>query len=362
MANGRRERWVVIREGQRTRWGGELTRRMLFAALAERTGATVVDRWSSASLLAAARGPRWRSLAAPFLRRPRLASSEQLPESMITAARRYTDPSAVAVYDDAVAQLAALGISLPADRLSAIRRRRELNEALFRWHVVPTASFAALAGLDPARVIVGRNGTDVDHIRPGPWPAEPAIGLVSGAAPGRGIEALIAAARSVRSSIPEVRLLLWLVATSAESQTYLDGLAASVAGDPWIELGSAPYASLGEQLARASVLCIAHPANPYMDVALPVKLLDSMAAGRPLLVTPRTETRAIVEEHGAGVVVAGDTADDLADGLLRLLGDEPLARRLGAAARHAAESTFAWPIIGGRIADEILRREGGRPR
>jgi glycosyltransferase involved in cell wall biosynthesis len=351
-------RWVVIREDDRSRWGGERRRREIFSVLAARTGAGVIDRWSASSLVAATRGPRWKAVVAPLLRRPRLASSEQLPESMIATARRYSDPVAVAIYDDAVAQLEAFGIALEPARLEAMRRRRALNEALFRWHVVPTASFAALTRLDPARVVVGGNGTRVDRVRPGPWPSEPAVGLVSGAAPGRGIEALVGAARLVRESVPDLRLLLWLVATSPESQAYLDALREAIAADGWIEIGTASHDRLGEELARATVLAIPHPASTYMDVALPVKLFDSMAAGRPLLVTPRTETRAILERHDAGVVAAGDGPEDLAAGIVRLLEDDGLARRLGAQARAAAESEYDWPIVSARIADEILRREG----
>jgi glycosyltransferase involved in cell wall biosynthesis len=94
-----------------------------------------------------------------------------------------------------------------------------------------------------------------------------------------------------------------------------------------------------------------------MDVALPVKLLDSMAAGRPLLVTPRTETVAIVERHGLGIV-ANDTAEGLADGMRQLLTDEALAQRLGAAGRRAAETVYDWRVMGDRLATELLRREG----
>ena len=351
-------RWVVIREGQRSRWGGDLRRRNIFSVLAAMTNATVVDSWSNPALVAATRGPRWRTVLRPLVDPPRLVSSEQLPAPMIPIARRFSDAVAVAIYDDTIAQLDAFGITLEPDRLEAMRRRRAENEELFRWHVVPTASFAELTGLDPARVIVGGNATDAVHVRPGPWPTSPTVGLVSGAAPGRGIEALIAAARLVRAEMADLRLLLWLVATSSESQAYLDGLRREVESDDWIEIGGAAYEALGSELARASVLCIAHPSSAYMDVALPVKLFDSMAAGRPLLVTPRTETRAIVERHGVGIVTAGDRPEDLAEGLLRLLADGALARRLGAAARTTAETVFDWPIVAGRIADEILRREG----
>ncbi len=97
-----------------------------------------------------------------------------------------------------------------------------------------------------------------------------------------------------------------------------------------------------------------------MDVALPVKLYDSMAAGRPLVVTPRRETAAIVERGGIGLVTADDHPSSIAAACTRLLTDEPLARRMGAAGRAMAETEFDWPIVGDRIADEILRREGLR--
>lgn len=355
-------RWIVIQEGHRARWGGDIRRRHLFSALAARTGATVVDagttRATTRALVAAARGPRWKAALRPFRALPSLASTEQLSERTMPSARRWTDPVAVAIYDDAIAQLSALGVTIEQERIEEIRRRRDLNETTFRWHVVPTASFAELTRLDPARVIVGGNATDAANVRPGPWPSAPAVGVVSGAAPGRGLEALIGAVRLVRGSIGDVRLLLWLVATSKESGRYLENLKRDVAGEPWIEIAAASYERLGDELQRATILCIPHPANDYMDVALPVKLFDSMAAGRPLVVTPRTETRAIVDRYGFGIVTSGDRPEDLADGISRLLDDETLAHRLGDIARVTAETVFDWPIVSGRIADEILRREG----
>ena len=223
---------------------------------------------------------------------------------------------------------------------------------------MPTRSFAELVGLDLSRVIVGGHGTDTEHVRPATWPDRPAIGVVSGAGPGRGLEALVEAARLLRSDIPELRLLLWLVATSPESEAYLDGLRAQVSRDQWIELGTAPYDQLGAELSRATVLAIAHPASAYMDVILPVKLFDSMAAGRPLVVTPRTETVAVVRDAGAGVVAAGDTPEDIAAAALTLLTNDELARSMGAAGRAAAVEQWDWRVRSAWIADALLEREG----
>jgi glycosyltransferase involved in cell wall biosynthesis len=345
-----------MRAGRGRGWGGDIRRARIFGRLAERTSARVVDDWPA--LQRTVRGRRWRTLLPGTRTAPRLAASEGAPLKWVGRIGELADPVAVAIYDDAVAQARALGLGMSPERATDYQEVRRRNEDLFRWHVVPTASFAELIGLDSDRVVVGGNGTVTEHVRPGPWPEVPAIGYVSGAAPGRGIDLLIEATRAVRSSIPDARLLLWLIATSPADEAFIADLRAATNGDDWIEIGTAPHAELGGTLARATVLTIPQPPSDYADVALPVKLFDSMAAGRPLVVTPRRETAAIVERGGVGLITADDDPASIAAACARLLTDEPLARRMGAAGRVMAEREFDWPIVGDRIADEILRREG----
>jgi glycosyltransferase involved in cell wall biosynthesis len=349
--------WLVLQEGDRRRWGGDLRRAFIFRVLAERTGATIGRGWSPAIVragLAAAAGPR----RLPSLRRqkPFVASAESLGLPAIAAIRRRAVPFALDVHDDPLAQYKAFGIEAPAERLAELRRLFAANLDAFAWHVAPSASFAELTGLTPERTIVAPNGTDTSHIRPGPLPVEPTIGFISGAAAGRGIETLVAAARLVRERLPGLRLRLWLVATGDSGRGYLDGLAHELSGDAWIQIAAAPYEHVGETLAGATVLCIPHPDNPYLDSALPIKLFDSMAAGRPLVVTPRVETRRVVEAAEAGIVASGDRPEDLADALLVVLADPTLAARMGSSGRAAVERDYDWRVIGERLASELLGR------
>ena len=345
-----------MRAGRGRGWGGDIRRARIFERLAERTAARVVDDWPA--FQRTVRGRRWQVLLPGRRTRPRLAASEAVPLKWTGRIEALADPVAVAIYDDTVAQSRALGLDLSPDRAAESREVRRRNEELFRWYVVPTASFADLIGLDPDRVVVGGNGTVTAQVRPGPWPGIPAIGFISGAAPGRGIDALIEAARQVRSTIPGARLFLWLIATGAADEDLIANLRVATGRDDWIEIGTAPYAELGSTLARATVLVIPQPASDYADVALPVKLFDSLAAGRPLVVTPRRETARIVEGGGVGLVTKGDDPASIAEACVRLLADDALARRMGAAARALAEREYDWPIVGDRIATEILRREG----
>jgi glycosyltransferase involved in cell wall biosynthesis len=348
--------WFVMRAGRGRGWGGEIRRARIFERLAERTGATVVGDWQTFRRSVPQRPRRgWLRRRAP---RPFLAASEAAPPDWLDWIADLADPVAVAIYDDVIAQTKALGVTLPPDRDAEVRLRRQRNADAFRWHVVPTAAFAEAFGYDMDRIIVGGQGTVASHVRPGPWPEVPAVGMVSGAAPGRGIEALISAMRLVRDVVPEARLYLWLIATGPDGAEQIERLQAETEHDAWIEIATAPYAELGPTLAKATVLVIPHPDLEYMDVILPVKLFDSMAAGRPLVVTPRRETVKIVAPNEVGLVSAGDDPASLAEPIARLLRDETLARRMGAAGRALAEREYDWTVLGDRIADEILRREG----
>jgi glycosyltransferase involved in cell wall biosynthesis len=341
--------WVVI-QGASLRWGGDTRRRYIFETLVRRTDARTTG-WSRSDIARAIGDSR------PFWKgKPYLAAAEIVSDPAAEVIRASARPAAVDLHDEPIAAATALG--LPPDPEAAKRQRAAWasNLNLFPALVVPTRAFAELFSLDPARTIVAPNGTDTVHVQPAPFPDAPVVGLASGAGPGRGIETLVAAARLVRTEVRDLRLALWLVGTSPGSQRYLEELKARLAPDAWILVGTASYRRLPRSLARAWALCIPHPADPYFDVALPIKLADAMAAGRPVVVTPRTETAAAVRRYDAGVVASGDRPEDLAKALLTVLTDRELATRLGANGRRAAETEFDWSVIGARLAETLLAR------
>jgi glycosyltransferase involved in cell wall biosynthesis len=347
--------WLILREGDRRRWGGDLRRHYLFDGLAFATGGRVLEDRRVDPLSAAMRemrGPRWQAWrSAPYV-----ATTELLVDKQLAAVGRLGRAAVVDIHDDALLQNDGLGIETPPDLADAIRAKQRANREAFPVLVAPSGPFAELTGLDPDRTVVASNGSDTRTVRPAPWPDVPAIAFVSGAAPSRGIEELIAAARLVRETIADTRLHLWLAATGDESHAYLETLRASVAAESWIEIGQAPYAELGAQLGRATVLAIPTPAHAYWDSVAPVKLFDYLAAGRPVVTTPRRETARIVRDGDAGTVAEGDGAEAMATAILRLLEDQDRARAMGANARTMAERDYDWRVIGERLASEILAR------
>jgi glycosyltransferase involved in cell wall biosynthesis len=343
-------RWIVLRERKHQRWGGDLRRHYVFSALAARPDATDVSGWSRDDLRGAVSAQRGRW----FRSRPFVVAATPLAPDTLRVLDGAAVPFAVDYHDDAIRQNEVLGVIPDETWLAAAREKKRLNLDAFRWHVVPSNDLAELAGLDPERTIVAGNGTDPGVIVPIPWPTDPAIGMISGAAPRRGIEQVIEAARLVRSDVPDLRLLLWLAATGSASAEYLEDLRTRVRHETWIEIASAPYRVIGPELGRAMIQCIPNPPAEYWDAVSPIKLFDAMATSRPVVVTPRRAMREVVELHEAGLVTEGDRPEDLAAAVSRLLGDQALARRLGENGRRAAEGSYAWPSIAQHLADRLV--------
>jgi glycosyltransferase involved in cell wall biosynthesis len=79
---------------------------------------------------------------------------------------------------------------------------------------------------------------------------------------------------------------------------------------------------------------------PIFRGALPTKLLEAMAAGRPLLLGASGESAQLVEQVGCGIVVRPGDPAALADAIARLHGDPGAREAFGRAGRSYAESHF----------------------
>ena len=68
----------------------------------------------------------------------------------------------------------------------------------------------------------------------------------------------------------------------------------------------------------------------------PLALFEAMAAGKAIVSTAVDGCREVLEDGETGLLVPPADAESLAQAILRVLGDEPLRRRLGSRAREAS--------------------------
>ena len=87
--------------------------------------------------------------------------------------------------------------------------------------------------------------------------------------------------------------------------------------------------------------------------------VEAMAMGCPLVATAVGGLREIVEDGTSGLLCPAEDAEGLAEGMLRVMEDDDLARRLGEGAAAACQSRFDADVLARRMAEVYGRVVGG---
>jgi glycosyltransferase involved in cell wall biosynthesis len=102
--------------------------------------------------------------------------------------------------------------------------------------------------------------------------------------------------------------------------------------------GAVPHDRVPGMLAEADAAVVLLRDQPVFAGALPTKLLEAMAAARPVVLSASGEAARFVQASGGGVVVAPEDPAALADAIQELSDDPERARSLGAAGRRWVEA------------------------
>jgi hypothetical protein len=127
------------------------------------------------------------------------------------------------------------------------------------------------------------------------------------------------------------------------------------AGTPpaWLRVVRAEGREIDALLPEVRATITPRRKTPYNDLAVPIKVMEYLGYGRPLVVTDTIETAAIVRGADCGLVVP-DTAQGLADGIATVAkAPAEQLTRWGEAARAAATAN-SWDARAARILD-LLR-------
>lgn len=155
--------------------------------------------------------------------------------------------------------------------------------------------------------------------------------------PAHGADRLIEAVRAARADGAAVRLLI--VTRHGEEPSHDEG---------WIDVRHAQGAEIHALLPDVLATVLPRPRSGYNDLALPIKLYDYLAYGRPLIVTDCTEQARVVSDAGAGLVV-GDDPQDLAAAITQVAGASADQLDAWSAHAHAAARSMSWGDRAGQI-------------
>ena len=188
--------------------------------------------------------------------------------------------------------------------------------------VTANEDLAARFAADGARAVSVTNSPWSDAFpAPAPVPDAPVVLYVGGLGPLRGLEVMRAA--FPRVGVPGARLVL---AGPGDPGDLPPGAEA---------IGVVDHSAVPGLLAAARVAWIPLQRHGNYDRAVPTKLVEAMAAGRPVVASDLGRMGAMVRAAGCGVVVPPADVDAHAEALRRLLSDPDEAARMGAAGRAA---------------------------
>ena len=228
-------------------------------------------------------------------------------------------------------------------------------------HVVAVSAamkgYVMRQGVPEARVTVLPNGVDGGRFHPGVDGRElrarhglgehPVIGFVGSLKPWHGIDLLLDAFRSVRERHPEARLLV-VGDGPAMDELRLRAASAPFAGS--VELaGHVAHGEVPAYLAAMDVTVA--PYQPREEFYFsPMKVIESMAAGRPVVAPRIGQIEELVRDGVEGRLYRpGDTAA-CAAAVCELLDDAGSRREMGRRAAHRAHCDFAWEANAERVA------------
>jgi glycosyltransferase involved in cell wall biosynthesis len=116
----------------------------------------------------------------------------------------------------------------------------------------------------------------------------------------------------------------------------------------WLEVVRGGGQEIAGLLPRVLATVTPRLRTPYNDLAVPIKVVEYLGYGRPMIVTDATETAAIVDAAGSGVVVPA-TTEGLANGIVSVAeASAAQLHRWGDAARTAA-AAGSWDIRAAEI-------------
>jgi len=163
----------------------------------------------------------------------------------------------------------------------------------------------------------------------------------------QGLEVLVDAAASLPSSAGVEMILM---GDGPKKTTVVDRVSERSV-DRVCFLASRPHVEMPAILAAADVLLV--PLASYIPGAVPSKLYEAMASGRPVVLMADGEAGRIVRRHDAGIVVAPGDVAGLGNALQALSSNADLRGRLGANGRAAAVQFFDRGAIAAQFIDSL---------
>ncbi len=202
-------------------------------------------------------------------------------------------------------------------------------------------------GVDESRITVIPNGADLPEAQPSPSGSQGEYLMYFGALQSwQGVEVLLRAFARL-ADLDQLRLVICASARSRDVRRHLRLAEHLGVTDRVIWQWSLSNAELAPWLANAAltVAPLRDCARNVVQGCAPLKILESMAAGVPVIASRLPPVREIIDDGVEGRLVAADRPDELARAIRILLAYPELRAEMGRRGRERIARDFHWPDL-----------------
>lgn len=170
--------------------------------------------------------------------------------------------------------------------------------------------------------------------------------------PTRGIENLINAISELKISTKN-KIKLMIIGMPETKINELTKLAEKIGCKEQIDiLPKVEYKKISEYLSNANVGIIPlPPTHKWWQVSAPLKTLEYLAAGKPIIATNIPFHIKIFEKGNCGVLLEGGSPKDIASGINYLYENKNDLKKMGEDGRKIVEKYYSWDIMAKAVED-----------
>jgi len=173
------------------------------------------------------------------------------------------------------------------------------------------------------------------------------ISYIGGFGRHRGIDTAISAMPKILSVIPNAYLIL--VGSGSNEEELKELVKKMDLGDAVEFTGWRPFSLVPSYISISQICLVPYIRSAQTNASAPHKLFQYMAMGKPVIVSSMESLSRIIEETGAGLVYPAESADSLAEAVIKLHDDSDLTGKLGEAGLAAVKQYYNWKMEGKKL-------------